>query len=223
MSSRLVSFPRRVTVIEAAPEYAAVREQTLQSSSALSKPAPMDIQLHEPVCTLPISRDAGDLPSLSVSPIRSNSPDVAVAAVSDSFSWTVGERDVLQASPPSGLTPYLSAVISAVLRHARTGGVYMDPRALFHVCIWPGRSLFSPNELCRRWTVSVMAVHFVTQHNALWTTLSRLGNLVFRYIIHSFWSGLALRSQLVFWICTVPHSDTCGAATHSLIIGAGGR
>ena len=51
-----------------------------------------------------ISHDAGDFPSLPVSPIRSNSPDVAVAAVSDSLSVTIGERDVLQVSPPSGLT-----------------------------------------------------------------------------------------------------------------------
>ena len=140
MSTRRVSFALRVTVIEAAPKYAAVREQTLQSSPAPSEPAPMDIQLHEPVCTLTpeedsrdaspvvvkpyfsslpvppgfekftwseiprgpggiplmfdfsadlpgwspvgISRDVGDLPSLPVSPIRSNSPDVAVDAVS---------------------------------------------------------------------------------------------------------------------------------------------
>ena len=37
-----------------------------------------------------ISRNAGDLPSLPVSPFRSNSPDVAVAAVSDLSSGTIG-------------------------------------------------------------------------------------------------------------------------------------
>ena len=146
------------------------------------------------------SRDAGDLPSLPVSPIRSNSPDVLVAAVSDLSSRTIGERDVLQASPPSGPTPYLSVVVSAGASACSHGGVYMDPRALFHVGVWPRRALFSPNELRRRWTASVTAARFVTQHTALRTTLSRPGNFVFHYIIHSFWSGLALRSRPAFWI-----------------------
>ena len=57
VSARRVSFTHRVTVIEAAPEDAAVREQTLRSSPALLEPAPMDIQLQEPVCTLPPEKD----------------------------------------------------------------------------------------------------------------------------------------------------------------------
>ena len=68
MSARRVSFARRVTVIEAAPEDAAVREQTLRSSPALSEPAPMDIQLHEPVCTLPSEEDSMDASPVVVKP-----------------------------------------------------------------------------------------------------------------------------------------------------------
>ena len=60
VSSRRVSFARRVCVIQAAPEYVAVRELTLRSSPVLSEPAPMDIQLHEPVCNLPPEEDSMD-------------------------------------------------------------------------------------------------------------------------------------------------------------------
>ena len=80
-----------------------------------------------------ISRDAGDLILLPVSPIRSNSLDVAVAAVADLSSGTIGERDVLQASPPSGLTPYLLAVVSAgapTCSHRR--GLHGSPSSVPH-------------------------------------------------------------------------------------------
>ena len=44
----------------------------------------------------------------------------------------------------------------------------MDPRALFHVGVWPGRALFSPNELHRRWTVSFHGCSFChTTYHAL--------------------------------------------------------
>ena len=60
-----------------------------------------------------ISCGTGDLPSLSVSPILSNSLDTAGAEVSDSPSGTTGERDVLRVSPPSGPAPNSSAVVSS--------------------------------------------------------------------------------------------------------------
>ena len=63
-----MSFARRVTVIEAALEDVAVREQTLRSSPAISEPAPMDIQLHEPVCTLPPEEDSMDASHVVVKP-----------------------------------------------------------------------------------------------------------------------------------------------------------
>ena len=68
VSSRRVSFARQVTVIEDATEYAAVREQTLRSSPALSEPAPMDIQLHKPVCTLSPEEDSMDASTVVVKP-----------------------------------------------------------------------------------------------------------------------------------------------------------
>ena len=40
---------------------------------------------------------------------------------------------------------------------------------------------------------------FVSSHNIPCFGLHWLVNLVFRYIIHSFWSGLALRSRPAFW------------------------
>ena len=43
------------------------------------------------------------------------------------------------------------------------------------------------------------------------------------FLINDIFAYIGLDTSFLYHISTVPHSDTCGVATHSLNIGAGSR
>ena len=67
-------FRRKITVIGAAAESAAVQEPTLLNPLALPEPVPMDIQFHEPVYTLSPEEDFMDNSTVALKPDFSSFP-----------------------------------------------------------------------------------------------------------------------------------------------------
>ena len=88
-SSHRVSFARKITVIGAAAESAAVREPTSLSPPALPELVPMDIQLHEPIYALFPEEDFMDDSTVAVKPDFSSLP---APPGCEKFTWPEANR-----------------------------------------------------------------------------------------------------------------------------------
>ena len=105
---------------------------------------------------LGLPRATGDPPSLPVSHIPSDSPEVSVVGGSpaspmgsDPPSGTNGVLDALLGSPPFDLsrpTPTSSTVASSGVPDCPANRDLRGSPDPFHFGVWPGRTLLSPND-----------------------------------------------------------------------------
>ena len=139
----LCFLPRRVSIVSSG-------RRPLQDRTAPLPRSTFDLSTDLPGWfSLGLPHATSDPPSLPISPIPSDSPEVSVVGVSpvsqmvsDPPSGTTGVLLVLLGSPPFDRlrpTPTSSAVASSGVRTVQPVGISAGLRALFHVGDWPGR------------------------------------------------------------------------------------